>query len=113
MSLSGGALRSAGAGGGTVIRLDIAGARLDIVCQYNVLDNNNMTLATRQQDEVLTVRLDRPERLNALDAELRTAICDLLAGVSEDDRVRAVVITGAGERAFCAGQDLTESAVPG
>lgn len=69
-----------------------------------------MILATRRQDEVLTVTLNRPERLNALNAELRTAICDLLASAAEDDRVRAVVITGAGERAFCAGQDLTESA---
>ena len=68
-----------------------------------------MILATRQQDGVLTITLNRPERLNALNAELRTALCDLLAHAAEQRRARAIVITGAGDRAFCAGQDLTES----
>jgi enoyl-CoA hydratase/carnithine racemase len=95
---------------GVVIRLDIACLRLDIICQYKVLDINDMVLATRRQDEVLTITLNRPERLNALNAQLRTALCDQLNNAAEDPRVRAIVLTGAGDRAFCAGQDLTESA---
>jgi len=83
--------------------------RTDIVWQCMILDSNNMLLATRH-DEVLTVMLNRPERLNALDSELRTALCDQLNETAEDRRVRAIVITGAGDRAFCAGQDITESA---
>ena len=70
-------------------------------------------LKARRQDEVLTITLDRPERLNALNAELRTALCGQLTGAAEDRRVRAIVITGGGDRAFCAGQDLTESAALG
>ena len=69
-----------------------------------------MSLATSLQDGVLTITLNRPERLNALDAELRTALCDLLATAVDEGRARAIVLTGAGDRAFCAGQDLTESA---
>jgi enoyl-CoA hydratase/carnithine racemase len=67
-------------------------------------------LTARRQDEVLTITLDRPERLNALNSELRTALCGQLLGAAEDRQIRAIVITGAGDRAFCAGQDLTESA---
>jgi enoyl-CoA hydratase/carnithine racemase len=70
-----------------------------------------MVLTARLQDSVLTVTLNRPERLNALNAELRTALCDLLTDAANERRARAIVITGAGDRAFCAGQDLTESAV--
>ncbi|MCC7045914.1 MAG: enoyl-CoA hydratase/isomerase family protein [Alphaproteobacteria bacterium] len=53
--------------------------------------------------------LNRPTRLNALDAALRQALVDALAAAAGDDGVRAVIITGAGDRAFCAGQDLNES----
>lgn len=57
-------------------------------------------------DGVATVTVNRPERRNALSwsviAELRSA----LASVRDDDAVRVVVLTGAGDRAFCAGADL-------
>ena len=54
---------------------------------------------------VLTVTLNRPERLNAFDGELREAIYNMLADVRDDDNVRVLVLTGAG-RAFCSGADL-------
>jgi enoyl-CoA hydratase/carnithine racemase len=54
---------------------------------------------------VLTIRLNRPERLNALNIELGTALTISLRRASSDASVRAVVLTGAG-RAFCAGGDL-------
>lgn len=54
---------------------------------------------------VLTIRLNRPDRLNALNIELGTALTQSLRCASEDATVRAVVLTGAG-RAFCAGGDL-------
>ena len=69
-----------------------------------------MILTTSLQEGVLTIMLNRPERLNALDGELRTALCDLLTSAADEGRARAIVLTGAGDRAFCAGQDLTESA---
>lgn len=54
---------------------------------------------------VCTLTLNRPERLNALDAGLGRALLDALVRVAKDDHVRAVVITGAG-RGFCAGGDV-------
>lgn len=58
-------------------------------------------------DGVRTLLLDRPDRLNAVNAPLAEALPAALAEAAADDRVRAVVITGAG-RGFCAGLDLTE-----
>lgn len=68
------------------------------------------SVETRHEDAVLTVQLNRPARLNALDAPLRRSVCDILDQVASDDTIRVVVLTGSGERAFCAGQDLSESA---
>jgi 2-(1,2-epoxy-1,2-dihydrophenyl)acetyl-CoA isomerase len=56
---------------------------------------------------VATVRLNRPEALNALDLATKAALRDTLAAVSQDSSVRCVVLTGTG-RAFCVGQDLRE-----
>lgn len=58
------------------------------------------------RDHVATIRMNRPERSNALDA---TALDDLAAAwrsCQQDEQVRVVILTGAGERAFCAGADL-------
>src|SRR5438046_6922215 len=49
--------------------------------------------------------LNRPERMNALNNELATALYGALERIAQDDSIRAVVLTGAG-RAFCAGGDL-------
>ena len=62
-------------------------------------------LVTALDGGVLTVTLNRPERLNAIDTALHNALEDLWADVARDPDVRAVVLTGAG-RAFCAGGDV-------
>lgn len=62
------------------------------------------------EDGVLVLTLNRPEALNAIDTALRNALIETLAGVNGDDAVAAVVITGAGEKGFCSGQDLSETA---
>ena len=56
---------------------------------------------------VLTLSLNRPERLNAANDELLLALTDALKRAESDSAVRVIVITGAG-RGFCAGQDLAE-----
>jgi enoyl-CoA hydratase/carnithine racemase len=59
-------------------------------------------------ERVATLTLNRPQALNAISRQLATdllAACDLLGRLGE---VRAIVVTGAGERAFCAGADLKE-----
>jgi enoyl-CoA hydratase len=61
-------------------------------------------------DGVALVTLDRPEVLNALDSETMRQLVEALEALDVDDRVRAIVITGAGERAFAAGADIKEMA---
>ena len=58
------------------------------------------------RDGIATVTLDRPEKLNALTAELCDQLVPALRDVAADDALRVVIVTGAG-RAFCAGADLT------
>ena len=55
--------------------------------------------------EVVTLRLNRPEKLNALNVEMAQALVHALLRASDDKGVRAVILTGAG-RAFCSGGDL-------
>jgi E-phenylitaconyl-CoA hydratase len=59
---------------------------------------------------VAIVTLNRPDRLNALNAELLEALRTVWESARDDQEVRAVVLTGAGERAFCAGADLRDMA---
>src|SRR5262245_38172420 len=64
-------------------------------------------LLVEKHQSIATVTLNRPEAMNALSAELRAAIRDAFRGLSGDDDVGVVILTGAG-RAFCAGVDLKE-----
>jgi enoyl-CoA hydratase/carnithine racemase len=63
------------------------------------------TILLDVKDEVATITLNRPERLNAWSTEMAAELSDALTACNERDEVRAVVITGAG-LAFCAGADL-------
>ncbi len=63
------------------------------------------TIATELSDRILTITLDRPDRLNAFTVPLQRELCDALDRVDADPEVRVVVITGRG-RGFCAGADL-------
>lgn len=58
---------------------------------------------------VLWITIDRPEQRNALNDEVTHGIREALVEAPRDDRLRAVVLTGAGDRAFCAGGDLGSS----
>ena len=62
-------------------------------------------LITEPRPGIRLVQMDRPDQLNALDADLVEALHRMLDAVRHDSSVRAVVLTGAG-RAFCAGLDL-------
>ena len=64
----------------------------------------DLILAT-QTDAVLTLTLNRPDKLNAFGGTMREDLAVLLENAAQDETVRAVVITGAG-RAFCAGGDV-------
>jgi crotonobetainyl-CoA hydratase len=55
---------------------------------------------------IAVVVIDRADRANAIDLETATALSTGFDGLADDDSVRAVVLTAAGERVFCAGMDL-------
>jgi 3-hydroxypropionyl-coenzyme A dehydratase len=57
-------------------------------------------------DGVATVTLNRPEQRNALSAQLLAELVEAMKTARGDDGVRAVILTGAGDKAFCAGADL-------
>lgn len=61
------------------------------------------------EEEILTVTLDRPERLNAFTATMVRELLDAFDRADADDGIRAVIVTGRG-RAFCAGADLSAGA---
>ncbi len=66
-------------------------------------------LVTRSDDGyVVTVTLNRPEQMNAMNTALGEDLLGCFEGLARDPLVRAVVFTGAGDRAFCAGGDLKE-----
>jgi enoyl-CoA hydratase len=63
-------------------------------------------VVVEQRDAVRILRLNRPEARNALSPELIGELGTALDAAVADDGVRAVVLTGSGDRAFCAGMDL-------
>jgi enoyl-CoA hydratase/carnithine racemase len=71
-----------------------------------------MTLQLHDHGRVRVLRLDRPERLNAFDADQFAQIADALVAAESDDTVGVIVITGTG-RAFSAGADLQALATGG
>jgi enoyl-CoA hydratase/carnithine racemase len=64
------------------------------------------TLRYEVADNILTLTLNRPEQLNSFTVEMANELIDAFNRASDDDEVRAIVVTGAG-RAFCAGMDLS------
>lgn len=63
-------------------------------------------VTTRKHDRALWITLNRPEKRNAINNELIALVTDGLRAAVADRDVRAIVLTGAGDKAFCAGGDL-------
>jgi enoyl-CoA hydratase/carnithine racemase len=70
-------------------------------------------LHVERRGHVLVATMNRPERMNALSPQLHQDMRDTWEAVQSDARVRAIVITGAGTRAFCTGMDLQAHAERG
>src|ERR1700754_89906 len=66
-------------------------------------------ILTGIQDKVAVITLNRPEKLNAWNTEMRDEIIAALRTYDQDSAIAAIIMTGAGDRAFCAGQDLKEA----
>jgi crotonobetainyl-CoA hydratase len=60
-------------------------------------------------DHVARVTIDRPDRMNAIDEASEAELQRIWSAIESDDQVRCVVLTGAGERAFCTGADMKQS----
>lgn len=65
-----------------------------------------MSVLVERRDAVLVITINRPEAANSLDGPTMSGIGKALAEAEHDDAVRAIVLTGAGEKVFCAGMDL-------
>ncbi len=67
------------------------------------------TITVEIGDDVATIRLNRPDALNALNQMLLNELCDALEDADASDKVRCIIVTGS-EKAFAAGADITEMA---
>ncbi|GGF58189.1 enoyl-CoA hydratase [Azorhizobium oxalatiphilum] len=68
-----------------------------------------MAIEFEKTDGIATIRIARPEKLNALSLQMYEDLGKAFIAARDDDDVRVVVLTGSGEKAFCVGADLTES----
>jgi methylglutaconyl-CoA hydratase len=66
------------------------------------------TILVERATNIVTITLNRPEARNAISRKLTAELHEALAALNDDETLRALVITGAGDRAFCAGADLVE-----
>ena len=73
-----------------------------------VVDTGTDQLLAERDGHVLTLTLNRPERLNAISGPMMSALAKTLQQANRDPEVRAVILTGSG-RGFCAGLDLVDS----
>ncbi|WP_028801970.1 enoyl-CoA hydratase/isomerase family protein [Streptomyces sp. 142MFCol3.1] len=66
------------------------------------------TVLYEVSDGLATITLNRPEAMNAMNVETKVALRDAAQAAAADAGVRAILLTAAGDRAFCVGQDLKE-----
>lgn len=71
-----------------------------------------MVLDVTVSEGIATITLNRPEALNAIDPEMRTALQEAWRRIGSDDAIRVAILTGAGDRAFCVGADLKKTMPP-
>lgn len=71
-----------------------------------------MTVLFEQSDAIATVTLNRPAELNSIDPETMDEMRALWARIAADDAIRVVILTGAGDKAFCTGMDLKKTMPP-
>ena len=67
------------------------------------------TIQYEVAEQILTITLSRPEKLNAFNATMQRELIEAFDAADRDDNIRAIIVTGAG-RAFCAGADLSSGA---
>ncbi|KUN58393.1 enoyl-CoA hydratase [Streptomyces canus] len=73
-------------------------------------DDGEPRVRYEKHDQVARITLNRPDKLNAMDLRMHAELARIWDDVEADDEVRVAVLTGAGDRSFSVGQDLTERA---
>ncbi len=66
------------------------------------------TVIYEKRDDIALVTLNRPEVLNAYNLKMRDELYQVLGAIKDDKEVKVAIFSGAGEKAFCAGADLSE-----
>jgi enoyl-CoA hydratase len=69
---------------------------------------NYSTIKTELENNIFTITINRPDKLNALNRVVLDELDNVIDSVYTDDHIKAVIITGAGEKAFVAGADISE-----
>lgn len=70
--------------------------------------NNFESIILEKKSSILTITLNRPDILNAYNIQMRDEMWQALLAIKDDQEVKVIILKGAGEKAFCAGADLTE-----
>ncbi|HEX2472209.1 MAG TPA: enoyl-CoA hydratase-related protein [Nitrososphaera sp.] len=82
-----------------------------ILLKRNAAYSHNMStmkyIQLEPQDDIAILRINRPEALNAMNVDVISELSKMIDILAADDSIKAVVITGAGERSFCAGADIS------
>lgn len=68
----------------------------------------NTILISRDEQQIVTLTLNNPDKMNAMNLEMWQRLGDLMQELEADDAVRCIVVRGSGERAFSAGADIEE-----
>src|SRR6266566_35470 len=69
-------------------------------------NSENQDIRWQQEGAVATITLNRPQKLNTVTPEMGRLLTDVCRGINDNDHIRAVILTGAGEKAFSAGSDV-------
>ena len=69
---------------------------------------NFESIILEKKSSILTITLNRPDILNAYNIQMRDEMWQALLAIKDDQEVKVIILKGAGEKAFCAGADLTE-----
>ena len=72
----------------------------------NMKEYNNLFVEIENGTAVVT--MNRPQALNALNDELMSEINDIFTDLNQDNNVKVIILTGAGEKSFVAGADIKE-----
>lgn len=69
---------------------------------------NYQTILTSLEKGIFTITINRPDKLNALNQQVMTDLDEVLHEVESNPDIKAVIITGSGEKSFVAGADISE-----